>query len=391
MMNESLKQAIEAKIAPIFSDYPDNSEIQELHQEISSDLLASASDKINSGVAQSTAVEDAIKEFGDIEDLLDQVMQQSDGDSQINRPLRINKSENNYFQEFDDNFDLNSSIDFKTQRLKLVNEINFDMGEIQQILVQYHYAKINVLPSDNEKIVLQEYISRDNPDYYANTNQSGDKLTISQGKYPYLLPLKVIIQLMIPKNYRGKLMVDDNAGITNISDIANLSQLTLKSNSGSCQIQNVSAVESRISANSGTLKVNRFKSSEQLIVEIKSGSFKFDDLLSQDLQVSLKSGVVKGQEFVGGGSIKTTSGSINFGIKDLSNDLRIEANSGTLTIVPDSALDYNFDLSAKSGTVKSPRNAVMDHDTLSFQDGKVGKNPQHLIRAVAKSGTIKLK
>lgn len=67
IMNEKLNSLVDAKLDKIFVDYPATKDLTELREEVASDLIASAQDKLKDGKSEEDAVEQAFADFGDIE------------------------------------------------------------------------------------------------------------------------------------------------------------------------------------------------------------------------------------------------------------------------------------------------------------------------------------
>lgn len=73
-MNEKIKTLVDQRLNKIFNDYPENVELSDLKEELSSDLMSSAEDKLIDDVTPVIAVEKAFKEFGDIDEVINQVL-----------------------------------------------------------------------------------------------------------------------------------------------------------------------------------------------------------------------------------------------------------------------------------------------------------------------------
>ena len=73
-MNEKINELVDKRLKDIFSDYPDNKDLNELEAELRSDLIASAEDKLTSEMTEQEAVAQAFKTFGDIDEVITQVL-----------------------------------------------------------------------------------------------------------------------------------------------------------------------------------------------------------------------------------------------------------------------------------------------------------------------------
>lgn len=298
---------------------------------------------------------------------------------------------NDYFDKFDQEFDDNIDTEIYVESLKLVNEKTFDLSEIENLDVNYKFVKVAVLPTDGSQLVLREYMSRDNPNYYAHTKVSDGVISIHEGNYPKLLPLKVRVQLLVPNNFIGGLRLVNYAGTATLADLKGLKALKIELKSGNTRLKNISADNLAIIVKSGSARLSNVKSNQLLKINVSSGTIKFNNLLAQEFDITDHSGSIRGNGLVGSGRLQSHSGSVSVGVKDLTGDLNLDSKSGTIKVYSDQALSYKFDLSANSGTVVAPMNAVLDHQATGFKDGYVGESAQFTIKAVAKSGTIKLR
>ncbi|GEO47703.1 DUF4097 family beta strand repeat-containing protein [Companilactobacillus kimchii] len=73
-MNEEIKALVDQRLNKIFNDYPETAELSDLKEELSSDLMSSAEDKLTDDMTPAIAVEKAFKEFGDIDEVINQVL-----------------------------------------------------------------------------------------------------------------------------------------------------------------------------------------------------------------------------------------------------------------------------------------------------------------------------
>ncbi|AKP66475.1 DUF4097 family beta strand repeat-containing protein [Companilactobacillus ginsenosidimutans] len=459
-MTKKILELIDTRINDIFEDYPQTEDLHELSQELTSDLLASAEDKVKAGLTEENAVDEAFDNFGDIEDLIDQTINIDDSDEDDpykvdidkkgirvdnGKKLRIDNSGvfinqgktlsidsngmsvnngeffkadkngvklgnyhfdsngvtntedtvatkvNDYFDQFDKEFDNNLNTEVYVESLKLVNEQKFSIEELNHLDVTYKSVELTVLPISGNKVILREYMSRNNSNYYAHSLISNHVLSIAQGNYPNLLPLKARVQVLIPTSFIGGLRLSNGSGTANLYDLKNLETIKVDLNSGVARLKNISTGNLAIISKSGSAKLDNVKSDDLLKVYVKSGTVKFNNLLANAIDITAISGSIRGQNLVGGGNIKSHSGIISISVKDLTQDLHLNAKSGAIKITCVPELNYSFDISAKSGIVHAPAMATKIHDTQSFKDGSVGDDPKFTIYAMAVSGAIKLR
>ncbi|WP_125590720.1 DUF4097 family beta strand repeat-containing protein [Companilactobacillus jidongensis] len=459
-MNEKIVELVKKQLSEIFEDYPHTPDIHELAEELKSDLIASAEDKLSEGKSPENAVEESFEEFGDITDLIDEVMQDNNDDEQtddedghridINQSgitvdggdkLKIDKTgvfinkgksfkadgdgvsigdgrvfradENGVklgnmtidgnginfdqnknkvrdtFSKFDEQFDHHVDTEVYVETLNLVNEESFAIEDIERLDINYSYAVLRVLPTDGDKIILREYMSRNNPDYFARTKVQDETVKIAQGRFPKFLHLRVRTQVLIPHKFIGDLRVNNIAGNLHINGISGLGTVKATINSGNGYFNNFSVENLSVRDQSGKVKLDNVKAEDALELSAHSGSIKINNVLGREFEVNAHSGSVRGVGLSGSGHIVSHSGAVVLSVNELTGNLEVESHSGAvkITMLPK---NYKFDLQAKSGIVKAPQDAIFDHDTLDFKDGQVGNDPIYTVKGKASSGTVKL-
>ncbi|MFD1418257.1 DUF4097 family beta strand repeat-containing protein [Companilactobacillus keshanensis] len=459
-MNEKIIELVKQQLSEIFEDYPHTADIHELAEELKSDLIASAEDNLKDGMSPEYAVKDAFNKFGDIRDLIEDVVHESgqkeknenheghhidinqsgitvDGGDKLKidksgmfinkgksfkadgsgvsisegrvfradenglklgnmvidgRGINFEQNENKVrdtFSKFDEQFNTNVDTEVYVETLNLVNEQEFNVDEVERLDISYGFATVRVLPNEGDKIILREYMSRNNPDYFARTSIGSDTLQIKQGRFPKFLSLKVRTQILIPSNFSGDMRISNSAGQLYLNGISGLNTVKATINSGNGYFNNVSVENLSVKAQSGRIKMENVKAGDILQLLAHSGSIKINNVLGREFEIKAHSGSVRGENLSGSGYVISHSGTVSLSIEELTGDINAESNSGTvrLTMMP---TNYYFDLQSKSGTVKSPENAIMDHDTYSFKAGYVGDNPQYMIKGKASSGIVKL-
>jgi hypothetical protein len=73
-MSEEIKTLVNQRLNKIFKDYTETAELNDLKEELASDLMSSAEDKMTDDTTSEEAVAKAFKEFGDIDEVINQVV-----------------------------------------------------------------------------------------------------------------------------------------------------------------------------------------------------------------------------------------------------------------------------------------------------------------------------
>lgn len=446
-MNELINKLVDDKLTMIFADYPTTEDLNDLKREISSDMAASAEDKLTDETNEQEAVNLAFAEFGDIDDLISQVLNESESDENNHyhktlhehrididndgmrvdngKVLNINedgltvnggktvridsngvKLGNMIINEDGINFNgqpkstvdsfnarfnaANFETEMHVESLPLADKKEFVMDEIKSLNISFVSASLKIVATTGNKIIIQEYMSRTNPDYQVKTNLNDDTLTIIQGQVPHFLPLKVKVRILVPINFEGDLTVLNHSGNLQLHDLDNLQKTSIKVNSGLIYLNNIETKELLISSNSGKITLDGLNARKNLLVKAKSSVISLNSVYSPDYDFLANSGTIKSIDLSGAGKISAKSGTIKVDFKQVTGDIVVENNSGTVKLLMPSHDSYNFDLEAKSGTVKMNNKASFKHDILSLKEGIVGQNPQYKLMVRAKSGTIRV-
>ncbi|KRO00181.1 DUF4097 family beta strand repeat-containing protein [Companilactobacillus kimchiensis] len=446
-MNELLNKLIDEKLTKIFADYPDTKDLQELKEELSSDLVASAEDKLTEEVTESEAVTQAFKEFGDIDEVINQVLNETKTDSEnqyhktihehnididqdsiridngkvldINdsgitvnngKTMRIDENgvklgnmvinedginfngpKKSSFDHFNANFDDdNYETEVHVESLPMTDVNEFKTDEVNKIDIAYQDATVKILPTAGDKIIIREFMSRSNPDYQVKTELINGTLTIIQGRIPHFLPLRVKVQIMIPNDFAGNIRINNRSGNLQMMDLKNLKDVLINVRSGLIYTHNIELDHLLINANSGKVTLEDVNAKDELTLESRSGVVRLDNVFSSNYNISARSGTIKGIDLGGAGKVWAKSGIIKIDFAKIIGDISVENNSGTVKLSMPTSDSYDFDLEARSGTVKISNVATFKHDVQGLKEGTVGNDPQYNLTVHAKSGTIKV-
>jgi len=447
-MSKTINKLVDKKLKKIFADYPDTEDLQELKEELAADLSASADDKMATASSEEAAVDSAFHEFGDIDEVINQVLNESDDQNNNNHYHKtshehhidldndgiriddgkvlnidsdgitinngkavsinsdgvklgnvfINEDGINFkdkpkdsFDAFNANFqETNYDTEVHVESLPLTDESEFSTDGISKIDVAYENASLKILPIKGNKIVVREYMSRTNPEYQVKTDIVDDTLVIKQGRIPHFLPLRIKAQVLIPAQFVGKLRVNSRSGSLLVQDLDMLDEALVNVHSGSVNLRNIEIGKLLIRASSGRTVLENVTAKDSLAIDSKSGTVKMEDVFSSNYDIEAKSGTIKGIGLGGAGQVAAKSGTVKLEFSKITADVNITNSSGTIKVVMPEKDSFKFDLEARSGNVKVNHAANFEHKTQSFKDGTVGNDPQYKITAKASSGTIKL-
>ncbi|WP_304516329.1 DUF4097 family beta strand repeat-containing protein [Cecembia rubra] len=176
-------------------------------------------------------------------------------------------------------------------------------------------------------------------------------------------------------------------------------KMELKVNSGSIRLSDVEVGDMHLSASSGSIRGEGLYGDIQ--ANVNSGKIQLSELFGNvnakgssgnlhfenvdgKVEANVNSGSIKLSNVKELGGLKVTSGSIKADNSGLGPDTRLHANSGSVQIQTFSNLeDFNFDLSASSGSVK-----VGDKE--SGKKVKIDNGVPDTIKGSVSSGSIRI-
>jgi len=94
----------------------------------------------------------------------------------------------------------------------LVNTLTFDTEDFGSLRLDYDAEDIHVLKSDNDKVILKEYMNEDKPSYYARVSTQSDELLITEGNRPNRSSFESYIEIYIPPNYTDSISLHSTSG-----------------------------------------------------------------------------------------------------------------------------------------------------------------------------------
>lgn len=302
------------------------------------------------------------------------------------------------------NGDAQSQTDFKMPRmplnlageyidnLPLVNEQRFDAKTVTTLALNYKSARVKILPTqaDTDEIIVREYMNHNNTTYQAQVSQNAKELNVTQGKVPFLIPLRVHVQIHIPINYTGNVMVASRSGNVLVAGLSHLDTVNLQVLSGSARVTEVGSQAFSADVASGSCDLNGVQVTNQLGMLVKSGRIRMQTVTAGQFTISATSGSVTGEDLSGGGSWSVKSGSLKLAFAKIAGDINLNAKSSTIKVGVPSDASYAYELEAQSGRIIAPKNGTVTHFADGYQAGQVGITGTYTIKGRTTSGTIRL-
>ena len=308
-------------------------------------------------------------------------------------------------------FGLLGNLAHATGAMELVNTREFPLDAIEKITVNYRSDDITVVQSDSDMLVIKEYMSENNSRFFAGITQTGNEITVVQGRRPVFRIVSFFrsrVEVVIPaskknvviKSTSGKievtgghsfatLVLENTSGRVSV-DSLEAETVSMKTGSGTIDIDSVEASSISVENASGSISANSLKAGT-LRMKNASGKISVNSLQAENADLACGSGEISAGTIVAGSvnaastsgriivhsidgdiSAKTTSGSISITgvsgniitesrsgsisckIGENSGNVAITSTSGTVTIDLPSDLSFNFTSRTNSGSLRTP-------------------------------------
>jgi hypothetical protein len=255
--------------------------------------------------------------------------------------------------------------------LDLVNQQEIDVAHINSIDVLYHADSIMLFSGDADRIIIKEYMSRDNSDYYATVATAGNKLTVESGRRPWglMIMFRTRIEVYLPASYPHPITVKTSSGSIKADDDYACSNLHLECSSGSISVNAITAESISLRTSSGSIHGQRLTgnldlrtSSGSIAVEhiegdvsaeASSGSITFEQAEGR-VAAKTSGGRIRVDALAGALTAQASSGSIHCGISALTGDLSLTASSGSVNLELARTAAFNFSARTSSGGLSTP-------------------------------------
>jgi DUF4097 and DUF4098 domain-containing protein YvlB len=254
---------------------------------------------------------------------------------------------------------------FAVGSLELVNSQTVDMNFVKTLNISYSSDNIVLFESNDNRLILKEFMTRNSPRYFANIEKSQDAVSISNGARPSLIRTR--IEIYVPKLFTGNLAFNLKSGNLTSNYNINHTSVNLTVSSGNMNITGVSSENISLKVSSGNIKINSCQGKINAVCN--SGNITVDN-------------------FSGGGMFDVKSGNINLTMNDIIGDLSLSVNSGVINLITNGDISYVLDADVRSGNIRIP-----DFKTRTNTKARhiIGSNPIYRISAKCGSGNINIK
>jgi|GEM_PF-3007219 len=291
--------------------------------------------------------------------------------------------------------------------VETVLDERFDIQGVRQVLLDAGSLNVEVKSTseDQARLVFQSNLAPDKRAQLA-VERDGDTFTVEQLRHVRIglfINVREKLTLYLPDGYQQALTLRMRSGNLHMADARTFSSLEVHLTSGNVEIGDIAAKTYDVQASSGNVTLGNWRGQGKL--RVTSGNIRLLSLtgadheirsasgtvrigsLSGDTALHVTSGTVRVEHFEGGGSISSSSGTVNVGIGRITGDLSVRCTSGTVRVtVPDSQA-FNFEAESLSGSVKT--------DFPSAKEGRrtvatVGASPDYTLSCHTTSGSIRV-
>jgi len=217
---------------------------------------------------------------------------------------------------------------FAVGNMELINTQTVDMNFVKTLNILYTSDNIFLLESDDDNLILKEYMTRSSPEYFANIKKIQDAVNISNGIRPSLIRTR--IEIYVPKIFNDNLVFKLKSGTLTSSYNMNYTNIDLTVSSGNITVDN----------------------------------------------------------FSGSGMFSVKSGNIILFLNGIVGDLSLSVNSGTINIMTNGKISYILDADVRSGNIRIPD---IKTQTNTKAQHIIGPDPLYRIAAKCGSGNINIK
>jgi lia operon protein LiaG len=275
----------------------------------------------------------------------------------------------------------------------LVNAQEIGLEHITDIEILYRWEKIIIRQNNTDEFILKEYMNKNNPRYYANISNRGNKLSIERGHRPigiFINTFDVQVEVFIPKSYMNSITIKTKSGGIEAADEFICRRINIETSSGNIRINSITAETISLKTSSGSINADNAKGS--IFSETSSGRIKFDQIIGS-LTANASSGNMDVGMINGNILAETTSGSIHCSTGENTENISLTSSSGGITLAIPRNISSNFSSRTSSGRLSTPFSEklfIPVSDRNSVQGIIGGDNPTKNINLKTNSGSIRV-
>ena len=235
---------------------------------------------------------------------------------------------------------------------QLANELHFNLGAVSEIRISYDEENVTFLPSDNEELVIKEYMNKRKKSYNAKVQEGEGRIQVREGKKPlFAQGFSRYVEVYLPQSYEKSLTVTTTNGAIKIADLdLQLTDLGVDSSSGSVAIEGIRARNIRLASTSGPLSLGTI-TGEKIDLATTSGKITCQRLVGQ-VDCVTTSGDITVRSGTGLGEYRVNnSGQMKIAYSEVRGDLILFNKNGPIHLRLPQALAFKFTGYSKNAAV----------------------------------------
>lgn len=142
----------------------------------------------------------------------------------------------------------------------LVNTIEYEIKDIVLIDISYDEEKLSFYNSNDNKLVIKEYMNLNKKEYYAKTKSKSISIEISEGKKPFLKSnYAIYIEIYFPNQYSKCLSISTTNGVLDLININfDLETMSINNTNGEINIDFIQADQVNLVTTSGNIFAKKY-------------------------------------------------------------------------------------------------------------------------------------
>jgi DUF4097 and DUF4098 domain-containing protein YvlB len=207
-----------------------------------------------------------------------------------------------------------------------VNVQEIDLRNIDDIVFNYNSENITLFKNNTDLLIIKEYMSKDNKDYYAKITNSKNKLVIEAGRRPMFSIFKARIEIYIPVSNKN-ITIRTSSGEIEGNEEYTAQTINIESSSGNILVSNVTAGTVNFKASSGSIRCKTANGNTG--IHTRSGDIVFG-MINGNVSAEAASGSIKLGSVNGNAGIQTSSGDVT--LDSISGNISAESSSGKIKL-----------------------------------------------------------
>ncbi|MCL2006935.1 MAG: DUF4097 domain-containing protein [Treponema sp.] len=277
------------------------------------------------------------------------------------------------------------------REIPLVNEQNMQLENAISLEIDYRSEEVVLFINSTNSIIVREYMSENNIDYYANITHTGNTLSIKRGDRPVSLGLFgsffARVEVYLPEHFIQNIDITTASGRIILPENITISQVKLQSSSGSISGGSITG-DIIAKASSGSISFGIISGNAS--IESMSGRITVEKL-SGSLIAKASSGSINAGMITGNAILVTSSGRIQSSFDRIIGDISLTSRSGRIDLKIPQNSEFNFSARRTSGNLSTPFSEKLFSPVSDrrLAEGIIGdNNPSNNISIGTTSGSI---